>query len=156
MIKRLAIFAALTFVGSCAAATGPAADIVLLHGKVYTVNAKQPWAESVAIRADKIVFVGSDADVKRFIGAKTKIIDAHGRMVLPGFIDSHIHFIEGSLGLSRLSLDDTKNVAEIQKAVREYAAAHANDTWIMGRGWSYPEFPTGMPDKKYLDDVVPD
>ena len=73
------------------------ADFVLMGGKVYTVNKKQPWVEAVAVRGKKIVSVGSNADVKKHVGDKTKIIDLDGKMLLPGFIESHIHPVAGAL-----------------------------------------------------------
>jgi len=132
------------------------ADVIITNANVYTVNTKQPNAEAVAIRQHRIVAVGSAADIKRWSGPRTKTIDAQGRLVLPGFYDSHIHFMEGALSLERVNVDDTKNIAEIQEKVKAFAAAHPKAPWVMGRGWSYPEFPGGMPDKKYLDEIVPD
>ena len=77
--------------------------------------------------------------------------------MLPGFVDCHIHFMEGSLGLTHVDLNEAGSVAEIQKRVKEYAASHPNEPWITGMGWTYPTFkPSGMPDKKFLDEVVPD
>ena len=89
-------------------------------------------------------------------GPFTKTIDAQQHLVLPGFVDCHIHFMEGSLGLTHVDLNDAGSVAEIQKRVKEYAVAHPNEPWITGMGWTYPTFkPSGLPDKKFLDEVVP-
>lgn len=145
----------------CAAAKLPAqqpkADLVLLHARVYTVNAKQPWAEAVAIQGGKILAVGSDAEVAQYQGPSTRVIDAQRKLVLPGFTDCHIHFMEGSLGLSHVLLSGTKSVAEIQKRVKDYAEAHPQESWITGAGWTYPTFaPATLPDKKFLDQVAPD
>ena len=75
----------------------------------------------------------------------------------PGFEDCHIHFMDGSLGLAQVDLNDAKTVAEIQKRVKEYAASHPSEPWITGMGWTYPTFgAAALPDKKILDDVVPD
>jgi predicted amidohydrolase YtcJ len=133
------------------------ADTVVHHAKIYTVNAKQPWAEAVAIQGDKIVAVGSEADVEKFHKASTKMIDAGGQLVLPGFVDCHIHFLEGSLNLGRVNLEGAKGVADIQQRLREYAAKHPSKDWILGRGWDYAMFgATALPDKKYLDELFPD
>lgn len=139
----------------------PPADTVVVHARIYTVDRQQPWAEALAIRDGEFVAVGSESSIEAWRGHTTHIIDAGGRLVLPGFTDSHIHFVEGSLLLARAHLDDTHNVAEIQQVLRQYAAEHpakgqAND-WIVGRGWSYSEFGEGgMPDKRYLDQLFPD
>src|SRR5919201_6207436 len=136
------------------------ADLVIVNAKIYTVNAKQPWAEAAAIRGERIVFVAGRAQAKKFTDQRTKVIDAQGRLVLPGFTDSHIHFMDGSLSLTRVNLEETKNVEEIQNVVRQYVAAHPvtneRDAWVLGRGWSYPEFPGALPHRKYLDAIVPD
>lgn len=133
------------------------ADTILLHGKVYTVDAKHPWAEAVAIRGEKIIAVGSDAEIEKFHGNGTKVMDADGRLVLPGFVDCHIHFMDGSLGLERIHLEGAKNPADIQKMLRDYAAKHPDDSWVLGSGWNYAMFGEDkLPHKKYLDEIFPD
>lgn len=132
-------------------------DTVLLHARIYTVNSKQPWAEALAIKDGNIIAVGTDKQIERLAGASTRRLDARGHLVLPGFTDCHIHFLDGSLSLLRVNLEGMSTIAEMQKAVKEYAAAHPDAPWILGRGWAYPVFaPSGLPDKKYLDAVVPD
>ena len=136
---------------------GTTAETVIVNARIYTVNAKQPWAEALAIRGDKILAVGSAKDIAAYRGASTKVVDAQGKLVLPGFTDCHIHFMEGSLGLTRVDLNGTKSVAEIQKRVKEYAVAHPKAEWIEGMGWLYSTFgAVALPDKKFLDEVVPD
>jgi predicted amidohydrolase YtcJ len=140
-----------------AQAPQPAADIVVTHGRVYTVNTKQAWAEAIAIRGDKIVAVGEAKDIERYRRPATKVIDAGGKLVLPGFTDCHIHFLDGSLSLERIRLDDAKNMQEIQRRVKAFADAHPDQPWVRGRGWDYAAVgPTHLPDKKYLDEIVPD
>ena len=121
------------------------------------MNAKQPWAEALAVQGDKIVAVGTEADIEKLRTPKTKMIDAGGRLVLPGFVDCHIHFLDGSLSLGRVNLDGAKDVADIQRRLREYAAKHPGKDWILGRGWDYAMFgAVALPDKKYLDELFPD
>jgi hypothetical protein len=140
----------------------PVADTILTNARIYTVNPRAPWAQAVAIKDGRILAVGSSRQIASYRGPSTKTLDAHGRLVLPGFIDSHIHFVEGSLAMFQVKLDDTKSVAEIQQVVREFAQSHpvttSESAWIIGRGWSYPEFTNagGMPHKKFLDQVVAD
>lgn len=132
------------------------ADTIVLHGKIYTLNPKQAWAEALAIRGERIVAVGSDTDIANLQSKDTKVIDAKGRLVLPGFTDCHIHFIDGSFSLGRVNLEDAKDAADIQQRLREYGGKHSGNDWILGRGWNYAMFPTSLPDKKYLDEVFPD
>lgn len=132
------------------------ADTILVHGKVYTENATQPWAQAVAIRGEKIVAVGDDAEIEKLHGPATKIIDTGGKLILPGFVDCHIHFMEGSISLGQANLQGAKNPADIQHILREYAKKHPGDGWILGGGWNYAMFgEENLPDKKYLDELFP-
>src|SRR5580704_18495779 len=132
------------------------ADTIIHNAKIYTVNAKQPWEEALAIHGDKIIAVGTQAEIEKFRNPKTKTIDANGQLVLPGFVDCHIHFLDGSLSLGRVNLEGAVNVADIQKRLREYVAKHPGDGWLLGRGWDYAMFaPETLPDRKYLDPLFP-
>lgn len=132
------------------------ADIIVIHGRVYTENSKQPWAQAVAIRGARIVAVGDDATIEKRRGMGTKVINAGGKLVLPGFVDCHIHFLEGSLSLGQASLEGAKDVPEIQKRLRDYAAEHPGDDWLLGHGWNYAMFGSeSLPHKEYLDELFP-
>lgn len=134
----------------------PPADILIVHAKIYTVDEKKPWAQSLAIRKGKIVAVGTDEQVERMRGIGTKLIDAGGKLVLPAFTDSHIHFLEGGFSLTHVNLEGAKDVADIQNRLRTYADQHPDDKWILGRGWNYAMFsPETLPNKKALDQLFP-
>ena len=133
------------------------ADIIVVHGRVYTEDPKQPWAQAVAIYKGKIVAVGDGDVIERRRGMGTKVINAGGKLVLPGFVDCHVHFIDGSFSLSRVNLEGSQNPADIQKRLRDYAAEHPGEDWILGRGWNYAMFGSEtLPHKKYLDELFPD
>ena len=147
----LFLCAAVSWCGS-----SPKADTVIVNARLYTVNSRQPWAEAVAISGEKILAVGSSKDISSYRDRQTKVINAGGRLILPGFVDCHIHFMDGSMGLTQVDLNGASTVAEIQKRVKQYAASHPKELWITGMGWTYPSFgPTALPDKKILDEVVP-
>ena len=130
---------------------------MVFHGKVYTEDPKQKWAEAVAIRDGKIVFVGTDQQIQAYRGPSTRAIDAGGHLVLPGFTDAHVHFIGGSTAIQTVALDSAETVAEIQKRVKAFASAHPDKKVITGYGWMYPVFgKAALPNKKILDEVVPD
>ncbi|HET8922660.1 MAG TPA: amidohydrolase [Candidatus Acidoferrum sp.] len=132
------------------------ADIVVVHGRVYTENPKQPWAQAVAIRKDKLVAVGDDAEIEKMRGMGTKVINAGGKLVLAGFVDCHIHFMDGSLSLGRVNLAGAKDSADIQKRLLQYASENPGDDWILGRGWDYAMFgPEALPHRKYIDELFP-
>jgi predicted amidohydrolase YtcJ len=140
-----------------AAESSQPADVILVNARIYTVKRQQAWADAMAVRGDKILAVGDKTKIETYRAKKTKVIDAQGRLVLPGFTDCHIHFMDGSLGLTRVDLNGAETVAEIQKRVKAYADSHPQEPWIQGMGWTYPTFkPTGLPDKKILDDVIAD
>jgi predicted amidohydrolase YtcJ len=133
------------------------AETIIRNARIYTVDVKQPWAEAVAIRDGRIVAVGTAKQIDVYRGSSTKVLNAGGRLVLPGFTDCHIHFMDGSLGLTEVDLNGSKSVSEIQQRVRKYAAAHPDTAWITGMGWTYPTFgPSALPDKRILDAVLPD
>jgi len=140
-----------------AQASVPSADVIVTNARIYTVNPQQKWAGAIAVRAGKVIAVGDNAKIDSYRSPSTNVIDAGGRLVLPGFTDCHIHFMDGSLQLTRVDLNDAKTVPEIQKRVKEYADSHPNEPWILGMGWTYPTFgPSALPNKKILDDVVSD
>ena len=158
LCRLLAIAIIISLCASLQAASPPsnAADTIILNARIYTVNPQQPSAEALAISGEKILAVGTKNEIEKYRGASTRIIDAQGHLVLPGFVDCHIHFMDGSTGLTRVDLNDAKTVTEIQKRVKDYAESHLQEPWITGMGWTYPTFgPSALPDKKILDDVVP-
>jgi predicted amidohydrolase YtcJ len=151
---RLTLLAGL-LLATCAAAPQPVADLVLTNGRVYTVDAARSWASAVAIRGDRIVYVGDDAGVRRWAGGGTHVVDLHGRMVLPAFHDSHVHPVSAGVELGQCDLNDAADVAALQERVRKCAAAHP-DGWIVGGGWPLPLFPEANPRKEMLDAIVAD
>ncbi|HSA97338.1 MAG TPA: amidohydrolase [Acidobacteriota bacterium] len=140
----------------CSSGRPAPADTIIVNARVYTVDAAKPWAESVAIREGRIVAVGSNKEIARHKGKTTNVIDATGRLVLPGIADSHVHFVSGSSNLAVVDLAGAKTVEEVQARIRAYVQANPQAAWIQGRGWMYPVFPGNMPHKKILDEIVAD
>lgn len=133
------------------------AELVLKNAAVYTVDAARSWAQAVAIRGDKIVYVGSDKGADALIGKNTKVIDLHGKMVLPGFQDVHIHPVHSGVTYQQCALFDLNSIKELVDKVEKCANDHPEWKWIRGGGWLVDNFaPSGLPDKKLLDAVVPD
>ncbi len=133
-----------------------AADLILVNGAVYTMDKAQPWVEAVAVAADKIVYAGPGRGAGRFEGPATKTIDLGGRMVLPGFQDSHIHLVEGGIETSLCNLGGLQTREAVFAAIRDYAASHPDEKWITGGRWELPVFLAANPAKKDLDKLVPD
>ena len=152
----LAILGAATWGNVPSGRVASSANTVILHARVYTENPRQPWAEAVAVSGEKIVAVGTDREIAASRGAHTRTIDARGRVVLPGFTDSHIHFLEGSLSLGWPDLNGAKSLPEIEKLLRPYATPQPGDKWVFGQGWTYDAFGEGaLPDKALLDRLFP-
>ena len=153
---RLFALGAALLVAGASQAQEPA-DIVLRGGAVYTVDASRSWAEAVAIRGNEIVYVGLDEHAGALIGESTQVIDLDGKMVLPGFQDSHIHPVSSSLKSYMCSLYGLPGREAYIKKIRECVAEHGDAEWIHGSGWSHGYFPEGeKPTKFMLDEIVAD
>jgi predicted amidohydrolase YtcJ len=117
--------------GATAAHSQPA-DLVIKNANVHTVNNSRPTAQSVAVVGNKIVAVGSDADTKAYIGPKTRVIDAQGKVVIPGFNDAHVHFLETGAQLSSVDLRSAKTPQEFVDRIRAFASKLPKGRWILG------------------------
>ncbi len=124
------------------------ADLVLINGNVYTVDKSNPTAEAIAIKGDSILAVGSEKEIKSLMDDSTKVIDLDGQFVMPGFIESHAHFL--GLGQSKINLDlsDAKNWSEIIFKVSTASENARPGEWIVGRGWHQEKW-----DPKPLENV---
>ncbi|MAI78814.1 MAG: hypothetical protein CL917_07740 [Deltaproteobacteria bacterium] len=135
---------------SCTQEKNPAADVLIHNALVYTVDDGRPWAEAVALLGDKIIWVGDEVDAAGYRDAGTEVIDAQGRLLLPGFIDSHNHIRYGNEPDS-VDLSGAETLAEVQETIRDFASAHPELPWISGQGWLYSAFPgDGLPRAEYL------
>jgi predicted amidohydrolase YtcJ len=132
------------------------ASYVLLNGKIWTGDSTHEFVEALAIKGNRIQALGTDAEIKAFIGDSTRVINLNKKLVVPGFNDAHIHFLSGSTILSSVDLLSTTSLTEMKKVILEFAKNNPNKPWLFGRGWQYGFFPGGMPNKKYLDSLVPD
>jgi predicted amidohydrolase YtcJ len=132
------------------------ADLVLRGAAIYTMSPSRPWAEAIALREGRIMFVGDDSGATRLIGSQTVVHDLGGRMVLPGFNDNHSHPLSAGLELGECNLYNASLVAEIEGLIRACAAANPSAAWIRGNGWQLPVFPGANPSRQLLDRLVPD
>jgi predicted amidohydrolase YtcJ len=132
-----------------------AADLVLTGGAVYTVDAARSWAQAVAIKDGRIVAVGTDADMRPYVGPRTEVVGLRGRMLLPGFQDAHVHASGGGLERSQCDLTGEHTRPGYLAAIRSYADRNPDAAWITGGGWGMDVFPGGVPSKDDLDAVVP-
>jgi hypothetical protein len=144
----------LVVLAAAAAVPQAPADLVLTGAAVYTMDPVRSWAEAVAVRDGRIVFVGTAKDAQPRIGPRTRVLELKGRMVLPGFHDAHIHPVSGGVELAQCNLNDLATAAAVLAKVRECAAAVGPDQWVVGGGWALPVFPGGLALKEPLDAVT--
>ncbi len=131
------------------------ADVLLRGGAVYRVDAARSWARAVAVSGDRILAVGSDAELRDLVTSRTRVIDLGGRMLLPGFQDAHVHASGGGLDRLRCDLTEVRGRDGYAAHVRRYADEHPDEEWITGAGWYMDAFPGGVPVSADLDAVVP-
>lgn len=133
------------------------ADLVLINGEIISLDTENMIYDGVAVKDGKIIELGSDNDVKYWIGNKTRVVDLNGKAVIPGFIDAHTHFISMGLKFTHLELYGTKSLKEFLELIKKEAEKKRTDEWIMGSGWDESKWiENRYPTKWDLDKVVPD
>ena len=128
--------------------------LLLFNGKIFTADEKYSLAEAVAIDGEKIIAVGTTAEIKSKFQAAREI-DLQGKLVTPGFNDAHTHFLRGALALLNVGLTDAKSLVEAQNKIAEKAKTTKSGEWIAGRGWDHTVWKQNFPTRKDLDQVAP-
>jgi len=135
----------------------PAADLIITNAKIWTVDQSRPTAEAVAVLGDRITAVGSNQEVDGWRGPKTQVIDAGGKLLLPGFNDAHVHFVSGGKQLDSIQLNDATSSQEFARRIGERAKVTAKGEWILGGNWDETKWnPPEMPTKELIDALTPD
>jgi predicted amidohydrolase YtcJ len=143
--------------GAAEPAPPVAADLVLVHGKIWTVNKARPEAEALACWRGRVLAVGADKDVRPLVGPGTRVIDLKGRRVVPGFYDSHVHLLGSGLRLAEVALKDARDEAEFGRRLREFDRKLPRDRWLLGGEWDHDRtFGGTLPTAELLDKYVPD
>jgi predicted amidohydrolase YtcJ len=152
LLAGLSVFAAAALAGPA-----PEADLIVHNARIYTVNPAQPEAAAVAVLDGRIVAVGSDAAVLRWRGAGTRLVDAHGRRLLPGFNDAHVHLLDGGNALAAVQLNDATSLAEFARRIGAFAARLPAGEWILQGNWDETKWsPAALPTRAALDAVTGD
>lgn len=155
MKQFYALLVTLTF--SALVLAQASADLVLVNGKIWTVDDKRPEVEAVAVLGNRIAAVGSTEEIRRWIGANTKVIDLQGKRVTPGFNDSHVHFLDGGMGLASVQLRDARTPEEFRDRIRDFAAKLPKGRWILNGNWDHENWtPPALPTRRLIDAVTPD
>ncbi|MEP6762818.1 MAG: amidohydrolase [Gemmatimonadaceae bacterium] len=133
-----------------------AVTLAVVNAKVWTGDTRKPWADAIAVRGERIVTVGSSAEVRKQTTASTRVIDAHGAMVVPGFIDSHVHFLQGGLALGSVQLREANTREEFVNRIRDFAENAKPGTWIERGDWDHELWGGELPTHEWIDAVTPD
>jgi predicted amidohydrolase YtcJ len=136
---------------SCSPAPEVPADLILVGGTVWTGVPGSPTAQAVAVKAGFIQAVGTDREIRALRGPDTDVVRLEGRMVLPGFIDSHTHFIDGGFQLSSVDLRDADSPEEFARRITEFAQTLPPGTWITGGDWDHERWGGELPTRRWID-----
>jgi predicted amidohydrolase YtcJ len=156
---KLKLTIAILIVAACLSVTAQTfhADLVIVNANIQTMNPAQKSARSIAVVGDRIVAVGTDVQTKAFIGPRTKVIDAKGKLVVPGFNDAHVHFLETGVQLASVDLRTAKTPQEFVDRIKAFAAKLPKGRWILGGKWDHENWtPNDLPTAAMIDAVTPD
>ena len=166
LIRALACGAALLLLSACsespqptasestAEATAEPADLIIRNARIWTADPSAPWAETLAVRGERILAVGAAAADPSLIGPATEIVDAGQGMVVPGFIDTHVHFLTGGFALSSVQLRDAATPEEFADRIGAYAATLAPGEWIQNGDWDHENWGGELPSREWIDSVT--
>jgi predicted amidohydrolase YtcJ len=152
----IALFAVGLLMACAGGARPEPASLLITDARVWTGDEAKPWAEAVACRGEKIVAVGNTESIAPLIGPETEVISVPGSMLVPGFIDSHLHFIEGGSVLASVQLRDADSPEEFARRIGEFANSIEPDEWITGGAWDHQNWGGELPARDWIDEVTPD
>jgi predicted amidohydrolase YtcJ len=157
LLSLLVLVFCIVLPGQNRAQSSPAADLIITNAKIWTVDKSLPVAQAVAVIGDRIVAVGSSTDVEAWRGPHTQVIDAGGKLLLPGFNDAHVHFVSGGRQLDSIQLNDATSAQEFARRIGERAKVTPKGEWIEGGNWDETKWnPAEMPTKGLIDALTPD
>ena len=155
-LVRLAVATVCIALAACGKPAGDPATLVITDTRVWTGDPEQPWAEAVAVRGNRIAAVGSNADIGELVDDETRIIVGTGNLLVPGFIDTHVHFVVGGAGLTSVQLRDAATRDEFVRRIGEHAATLEPGEWILQGAWDHKNWGGELPRKDWIDAVTPD
>lgn len=133
----------------------PKADLIITNATVWTGDEDQPAAEAIAVSGDTILFIGKNSGALAFEGKQTEIVDADSKFITPGFIDTHIHLLDGGFNLTSVQLRDAKTPQEFAQRISDFSKTVPKGTWILGGAWDGKEWGV-LPSKQLIDELTPD
>ena len=140
--------------GTSPAIAEPPVTLAIVNARVWTGDLRRPWADALAVRDDRIAAVGSSAEVRKLVAAGTRVVDAAGGMVVPGFIDSHVHFVDGGFALASVQLRDARTPEEFVSRIGAFATTLPPGTWITNGDWDHERWGGELPRRDWIDSVT--
>jgi len=132
-----------------------APSLAVVNARVWTGDRSRPWADAIAVDGERIAMVGSSAEVRKAATNATDVVDARGMMLVPGFIDAHVHFLVGGFGLASVQLRDAKSRDEFVRRITEYARTLPPGAWITNGDWDHEQWGGALPRRDWIDAVTP-
>jgi len=137
-------------------ASAQTADVVFTNADIRTMDEANPTAQAVAITGNRITYVGDNAGARSLIGKETRVIDAHGRLMVPGFIETHLHLLVAAAAIAGVVADQKDTVDDVARKVAEYAKENPGTSTIFGTGVAAPVLTSGKANRQVLDKLLPD
>jgi predicted amidohydrolase YtcJ len=132
-----------------------APDLIITNASIHTMDKAQPIAQAIAVSGNRIAAVGSNGDIQPLADNKTRVINAGGKLLLPGFNDAHVHWLEGGFSLTNVNLREASNPTEFSRKLGDYAKKQPKGSWILGGSWDHERWPgSPLPTKAMIDSVT--
>lgn len=132
------------------------ADLIVINSKIWTANTELPFAEAMAVKDGQILAVGSNSDILKFKNSDTEVLDKPGELILPGFIDSHLHFLTGGFALSSVVLKDAQTKEEFVRRIKSFASGMNDGEWMLEGFWDHKNWGGELPTRQWIDDFTGD
>ncbi len=145
----------ISLIFSCSSPSERPADLIIRNASIWTGNDQNPSASVLAIKSDKILAIGNEDILSSYKSSTTEIIDAEGKFIVPGFIDTHVHFLSGSYGLSSVKLRNAETPEEFARRIKDYAATVPEGTWITEGDWDHQLWGGELPRADWIDEFTP-
>jgi predicted amidohydrolase YtcJ len=152
----VALLSALLFAAGCAAEKDEYATLVVTDARIWTGDRDRPWAAALAVRGDTIAAIGGRTDIEPWIGPDTEVIAVPDSMLVPGMIDTHVHFITGGSGLASVQLRDAAAPEEFTQRIADFATGIEPGEWILYGTWDHENWGGELPTRDWIDEVTPD
>lgn len=140
---------------ACARTDNAQISLAVVNARIWTGDPAQPWAEAMAVSNEHISAVGSSDEIREHLTGRAEVIDAQGAMIVPGFIDSHVHFTDGGLALTSVQLRDAPTREEFIARIAAYAKSIPNGEWIRSGDWDHTNWGGDLPTHDWIDSVTP-